>query len=90
MNKANTNTTNNNNNKKVAIIGGGLSGLFAAATLQADGHECIIFEATSVVGGIWRHDAYPGARLQNVRWEYHYPDLDWPLHLATEDYPTKE
>ncbi len=70
---------------KVAIIGGGISGVITASTLQSDGHECVIFEASSELGGAWRNDAYPGARLQNVAWQYHHPDCNWPN--ADKDLP---
>jgi len=76
--------------KKVAIIGGGISGIITAATLQSDGHDCTVFEAMERLGGVWAYDSYPGARLQNMGWQYHHPDLDWPTATIADEHPTRE
>ncbi len=41
----------NNYSQKVGVIGGGLGGLAAACTLAARGHEVVLFERNSWVGG---------------------------------------
>lgn len=57
----------------VAVIGGGLTGLTAAWTLQRAGHEVVVFEAGSKVGGSigshrvgdWLHETGPNAMMEN-------------------------
>lgn len=52
-------------NNTVAIIGGGPAGLTAAYELQklSDGHQPIVLEAGSLVGGIARTESYKGYRF---------------------------
>ncbi|KAL2921031.1 Flavin-containing monooxygenase FMO GS-OX-like 7 [Bienertia sinuspersici] len=39
--------------KKVCVIGGGASGLVAARELRKEGHEVVVFERGSRLGGFW-------------------------------------
>jgi 2,4-dienoyl-CoA reductase-like NADH-dependent reductase (Old Yellow Enzyme family)/thioredoxin reductase len=45
--------------KKVMVAGGGVAGLYAAATAALRGHEVTLFEATETLGGQMRLAAYP-------------------------------
>jgi cation diffusion facilitator CzcD-associated flavoprotein CzcO len=42
--------------RRCAVIGAGAAGLSAARHLLADGHEVVVFEAGSYVGGLWVYD----------------------------------
>ena len=42
-------------NKKVHIVGAGLSGMVAAINLAREGHQVIILEGASKIGGIHPH-----------------------------------
>ena len=41
---------------RCAVIGAGAAGLSSARHLLEDGHEVVVFEAGSYVGGLWVHD----------------------------------
>ena len=62
---------------RIAVIGGGISGLAFANVFKRFGHECIVFEKSDRIGGIWA-TSYPDVRLQNSREQYHFVDLPWP------------
>ncbi|KAJ3673656.1 hypothetical protein LUZ60_005648 [Juncus effusus] len=64
------------NKSRVAIIGGGISGL--AAAKQLAWLNPTIFEATSSIGGVWRHCSYRSTRLQTPRPDYEFSDFPWP------------
>ncbi|GAA0143889.1 oxygenase [Lithospermum erythrorhizon] len=42
---------------KVAVIGAGPAGLVAARELQREGHQVVVYEKASRLGGIWVYDA---------------------------------
>jgi cation diffusion facilitator CzcD-associated flavoprotein CzcO len=63
---------------RVAVIGAGISGIAAAHVLQKNGHEAIVFEKSSEIGGVWAH-AYPEVSLQNTGLQYRLSDSPWPL-----------
>jgi cation diffusion facilitator CzcD-associated flavoprotein CzcO len=42
--------------RRCAVIGAGAAGLSAARHLLADGHEVVVFEAGSYIGGLWVYD----------------------------------
>ncbi|KAJ4820422.1 Dimethylaniline monooxygenase [N-oxide-forming] 2 [Rhynchospora pubera] len=67
---------NLNNRSRVAIIGGGISGL--AAAKQLAWLNPTVFEATSSIGGVWRHCSYRSTRLQTPRPDYEFSDFPWP------------
>lgn len=46
--------------KKVAVIGGGPAGMYAAITLRSRGHNVVLFERDSVLGGQLIHADYAG------------------------------
>lgn len=60
--------------KKVVVIGGGVTGLQAALTYAERGHETVIFEKKSYLGGMWHHASYPNGREELFRF------LEWLVH----------
>ena len=70
---------------RIAVIGGGISGLAFANVFKRFGHECIVFEKSDRIGGIWA-TSYPDVRLQNSREQYHFVDLPWPT--PPDQHPT--
>ncbi len=71
---------------RVAIIGAGFGGLGLAITLKkAEIEELTIFEKADGVGGVWRHNTYPGATCDVPSLLYSFsfePNPDW-----TRQYP---
>jgi len=63
---------------RVAIIGSGVSGIAAGKVLKRLGHDVVLFERTSKIGGVWAV-AYPNVRLQNIGDHYRFTDFDWPF-----------
>lgn len=63
---------------RIAIIGSGISGIAAAAVLQREGHEVVVFEREAEPGGVWAR-TYPNVTLQNNASHYHITDFPWPF-----------
>lgn len=42
--------------KRIAVIGAGISGVTTAAHLKSEGLNVIVFERSSVAGGVWVYD----------------------------------
>jgi 4-hydroxyacetophenone monooxygenase len=71
----------------VAIIGAGISGLFAALRLREAGIPYVVLERGDTVGGAWRVNRYPGARVDTPSYLYSYlfHPWDWKTHFAVRD-----
>ncbi|EFQ34605.1 HK97 family phage prohead protease [Colletotrichum graminicola M1.001] len=59
----------------VLIVGGGFGGVFMLKTLREMGLRAIIYEAGTNLGGTWRWNRYPGARVDSEVPEY---EFSWP------------
>jgi len=74
---------------RVAVIGAGMSGICAAAKLQAAGVEdVVIYEKADRIGGTWRENTYPGLSCDVASRYYCYtfaPNPNW-----TRVYPPGE
>ncbi|MFE3193599.1 flavin-containing monooxygenase [Nocardia sp. NPDC059240] len=72
----------------VAIIGGGFSGLATAIGLkQAGVEDFVLFERAEGVGGVWRHNEYPGAACDVASSLYSFsfePNPDWSRPFAPQ------
>lgn len=61
---------------KIAIIGAGVSGIAAAHCMIKSGHQVVVYEKSSALGGVWTL-GYPDVRLQNTGYQYRLSDLPW-------------
>src|SRR5690625_17848 len=57
---------------RIAVIGAGMSGIIAAHRLKQAGLPHVVFERGSDIGGVWRDNTYPGARLDTSNFTYAY------------------
>jgi 2,4-dienoyl-CoA reductase-like NADH-dependent reductase (Old Yellow Enzyme family)/thioredoxin reductase len=63
--------------KKVVVVGGGPAGLEAARTLAERGHEVVLFEKASQLGGLLRGAAKSPLRADLKKY------LDWSIHMTS-------
>jgi dimethylaniline monooxygenase (N-oxide forming) len=64
---------------KIAIIGAGFAGISSAKVLRQFGHEVIVYEKATDVGGVWSASRrYPGLKTQNNKGTYALSDLPMP------------
>mgnify|MGYP000046987092 FL=1 len=73
------------------VIGAGFAGLRALYRLRQMGKKVAVLEASEGVGGVWFHNAYPGARCDVESYDYSYsfsPELEqdwrWSERYATQ------
>ena len=64
------------NVRRVAIIGTGIAGLVTTKTLFAHSLECVAFERSDRLGGVWA-DGYSNFGVQAPKELYEFPD--WPM-----------
>jgi 4-hydroxyacetophenone monooxygenase len=71
----------------VAIVGAGISGMMAAAALDAAGVPFHIYERASNVGGVWLNNIYPGAGVDTPSNLYSFPGhaFDWSTAFARRE-----
>jgi dimethylaniline monooxygenase (N-oxide forming) len=74
------------NVKKVGIVGGGVAGLQVARALSKIGKECVIFEKSDNVGGVWRAN-YADFGLQVPKELYEFPEFPYPSGEQWEKFP---
>ncbi|MDV6212802.1 NAD(P)/FAD-dependent oxidoreductase [Rhodococcus erythropolis] len=66
----------------VVVVGAGMGGMYAVQRLRGEGLDVVGIEGAPDVGGVWFHNAYPGARVDGESLNYCYffdPELfrDW-------------
>lgn len=75
----------------VVVIGAGMGGIYALHRFADLGHDVHGFEGADGVGGVWYHNAYPGARVDLESHSYAFmfdPELyagwDWSERYAAQ------
>ncbi|PSR83911.1 cyclopentanone 1,2-monooxygenase [Coniella lustricola] len=70
------------------IVGGGFSGIFMLKSLRERGFNAYIFEAGNDLGGTWRFNCYPGARVDSAVpiYEFSFPEV-YEKWTWTTNYP---
>ena len=75
----------------VIVVGAGMCGLYALKVLRDQGHQVLVLEKGSGVGGTWFWNRYPGARCDIPSLEYSFgfdPELEqewvWTEHFASQ------
>lgn len=77
------------NNKLITIVGAGISGIITAKVLSEFGHDVIVFEKSSEIGGVWARDRrYPGLSTQLNKDQYIFSQHPMPEEYP--EYPTGE
>lgn len=71
--------------KRVGIIGAGSSGLCAAKEMLAEGHEVVIFDRSSAIGGLWQRGDGASQRTALVLEETYSSSS--ALNTAYSDFP---
>lgn len=72
------------------VIGAGIGGLYAVRKLAADGLRVLGFDSAADVGGVWRHNGYPGARVDIEAYYYSffdpeiYPTWKWSMRYPPQ------
>jgi dimethylaniline monooxygenase (N-oxide forming) len=72
--------------KRVAIVGAGVAGLQTARQLSSVGIECVIFEKSDNVGGVWREN-YADFGLQVPKELYEFPGFPYPKGYTWGKFP---
>jgi cation diffusion facilitator CzcD-associated flavoprotein CzcO len=76
----------------VVVVGAGLGGIYAILRLVRQGLTVVGLEAASDVGGVWKHNRYPGARVDVESFDYCYQfstdlfcEWRWSERYASQD-----
>ncbi|PWY68397.1 FAD/NAD(P)-binding domain-containing protein [Aspergillus heteromorphus CBS 117.55] len=73
----------------VLIVGAGFSGIYCLHELRQLGLKTVLFEAAHDLGGTWRWNRYPGARVdsQVPQYQYSWPET-WANWTWSTNYPS--
>lgn len=73
------------------IIGAGFGGYYLLHHLRKQGFTARVFEESDGLGGVWRNNRYPGARVDNPTPFYEYSDPElWNKWGWTEAYSSQQ
>ena len=72
--------------KSVVVIGAGVGGLLAARNMTQRGFHVVVLEQLADLGGVWRTNHYPGARVDTPSAIYTYCDYrrNWSANYGTQ------
>ncbi|KAI1118263.1 hypothetical protein F5Y14DRAFT_257690 [Nemania sp. NC0429] len=70
------------------VVGAGFSGVFILKTLRDRGHNVVVYEAGTDIGGTWRWNCYPGAGVDTEvpAYEFSWPEL-WKTWNWESNFP---
>jgi 4-hydroxyacetophenone monooxygenase len=73
--------------RSVVIVGAGVGGLLAARNMTQRGFDVTVLEQQADLGGVWRTNHYPGARVDTPNSIYTYSDFrrNWSAHFGTQE-----
>lgn len=71
--------------KSVAVIGAGISGVSSAAHLLRHGFKVVVFERSSVTGGVWHFDPRPDRDPEYPDTTSHEPDVTYNGTVHAKD-----
>lgn len=79
---------------RIGIIGAGVAGLTTAKVLIQAGHDVVVHDRVSDVGGVWSAARrYPGLTTQSPKAQYSFSDFpmskdlpEWPTGAQIQDY----
>ncbi|KAJ9625978.1 hypothetical protein H2204_010277 [Knufia peltigerae] len=75
----------------VVIVGAGFGGIYLLHKLRKIGYSVQAFESAGGLGGVWRRNAYPGARVDtNVPYYEFAVDEIWKDWYWKETYPGRD
>ncbi|TNC29225.1 flavin-containing monooxygenase [Amycolatopsis alkalitolerans] len=60
---------------RMGIVGAGMAGLYAAYRLREQGHDVMVFEKDSDVGGTWHVNDYPGLHVDVITRSYEFAEM---------------
>lgn len=69
----------------VLVVGAGFGGLYQLHRLRKLGYAVQLFEASAGVGGVWRSNCYPGARVDT-----HIPVYEYSMEELWQDWDWSE
>lgn len=71
---------------RVVIVGAGISGLLLGARLKQAGVPFVIYDRETDVGGTWKANTYPGARVDvpSHLYVYSFIPYDWSAYFAEQ------
>jgi cyclohexanone monooxygenase len=75
----------------VVVVGAGFAGIYGVYRFREEGYSVLCIEEAPDVGGVWYHNAYPGARcdVESIDYSYSFSDdlqreWEWAERYASQ------